>query len=142
MDEKQKGSGMAIAACVIVTILAAGGVGAYFLTGEELSTPTLLSPSDDSETTDNTPTFEWEIVGHMMEMGEFTVPDLMRRVRVSRITVWRLVQKMIGQGLVQETEKVGLTANGRGGRGKPSRVYRYTNIKGSPKGETGPVSKP
>ncbi|MBA7502644.1 hypothetical protein ES706_01237 [subsurface metagenome] len=66
-----------------------------------------------------------EIVGHMMEMREFTVPDLMRRVRVSRFTVWRLVQKMIRQGLVQETEKMGLTANGRGGRGKPSRVYRY-----------------
>jgi len=83
-----------------------------------------------------------EIVGRMMEMEEFTIPDLMRRVRVSRITVWRLVQKMIGQGLVQETEKVGLTANGRGGRGKPSRVYRYTNVKGPPKGETGPISKP
>ena len=62
MDEKQKGSGMAITACVIVAILAVGGLGAYFLTGEELSTPTLLSPSDGSETTDNTPTFEWENV--------------------------------------------------------------------------------
>jgi len=66
-----------------------------------------------------------EIVGHMMEMREFTVPDLMRRARVSRFTVWRLVQKMIRQGLVQETEKMGLTASGRGGRGKPSRVYRF-----------------
>lgn len=83
-----------------------------------------------------------EIVGRMMEMREFTVPDLMRRVRVSRVTVWRLVQKMIRQGLVQETEKLGLTANGRGGRGKPSRVYRYTGVKGPPKGETGPISKP
>lgn len=62
MDEKQKGSGMAITACVIVAILAVGGLGAYFLTGEELSTPTLLSPSDGSETTDNTPTFEWKNV--------------------------------------------------------------------------------
>lgn len=66
-----------------------------------------------------------EIVGHMMEMREFTVPDLMRRARMSRFTVWRLVQKMIRQGLVQETDKMGLTASGRGGRGKPSRVYRY-----------------
>jgi len=66
-----------------------------------------------------------EIVGHMMEMREFTVPDLMRRGRVSRFTIWRLVQKMIRQGIVQETEKMGLTASGRGGRGKPSRVYRY-----------------
>jgi len=62
MDDEQKGSGMAIVACVIVAILAAGGLGAYCLTGEELSTPTLLSPSDDSETTDNTPTFEWKNV--------------------------------------------------------------------------------
>lgn len=62
MDEKQKGSGMAITACVIVAILAVGGLGAYFLTGEELSTPTLLSPSDGSETADKTPTFEWKNV--------------------------------------------------------------------------------
>lgn len=62
MDEKQKGSGIAITACVIVAILAVGGLGAYFLTGEELGTPTLLSPSDGSETTDNTPTFEWKDV--------------------------------------------------------------------------------
>ena len=59
MDEKQKGSGMAIAACIIAATFAVGGLGAYFLTGEELSTPTLASPSDNSETTDNTPTFEW-----------------------------------------------------------------------------------
>ncbi|MBA7597619.1 hypothetical protein ES703_04624 [subsurface metagenome] len=50
MDEKQKGSGIAITACVIVAILAVGGVGAYFLTGDELDTPTLASPSDGSQT--------------------------------------------------------------------------------------------
>lgn len=66
-----------------------------------------------------------EIVGHIMEMKEFTIPSLMRRSRSSRSMVWRIVQKMIRQGLVQQTEQVELTASGLGGRGKPSRVYRY-----------------
>jgi hypothetical protein len=70
-----------------------------------------------------------EIVGHIMEMKEFTIPALMRRSRVSRSMVWRIVQKMIKQGLVQQTEQVGLTARGLGGRGKPSRVYKYVGTR-------------
>ena len=60
--EKQKGSGIAIIACIIAATLACGGLGVYFLTGEEFSAPTLISPSDGSGATDNTPTFEWEKV--------------------------------------------------------------------------------
>jgi len=65
MDEKQKGSGIVIMACItIAATLAGGGLGVYLLTGEELRAPTLLSPSDNSETTDNTPTFVWENAPH------------------------------------------------------------------------------
>lgn len=70
-----------------------------------------------------------EIVGHVMDMREFTIPELMRRSRVSRSMVWRIVQKMIKQGLVQQTEEVRATARGLGGRGKPSRVYRYVGAR-------------
>ena len=66
-----------------------------------------------------------EVIGYMMEMKEFTIPDLIRRSRISRFTAWRIVQKMVKQGLLQQTERVGLTASGRGGRGKPSHVYKY-----------------
>lgn len=66
-----------------------------------------------------------EIIAHIMEMKEFTIPDLMQRSRVSRSMVWRIVQKLIKNSLVQQTEQVRSTASGLGGRGKPSRVYRY-----------------
>jgi hypothetical protein len=66
-----------------------------------------------------------EIVGHIMELKEFTIPELMKLTKVSKITVWRTVQKLVEQGLVQLTERTKLAANGLGGRGKPSRVYRY-----------------
>lgn len=72
-----------------------------------------------------------EIVGHIMEMKEFTIPELMRRTRASKITVWRTVQKLVGQGLVQQTEQTKLAANGLGGRGKPSHVYKYVGLRES-----------
>ncbi|MDI6820466.1 MAG: helix-turn-helix domain-containing protein [Candidatus Hodarchaeaceae archaeon] len=72
-----------------------------------------------------------EIVGHIMEMKEFTIPELMRRTRASKITVWRTVQKLVGQGLVQPTEQTKLAANGLGGRGKPSHVYKYVGLRES-----------
>jgi len=66
-----------------------------------------------------------EIVGQIMDLKEFTIPQLMKETRASKITVWRTVQKLVGQGLVQQTEQTKLAANGMGGRGKPSRVYKY-----------------
>ncbi len=72
-----------------------------------------------------------EIVGYIMELGEFTLPELMRRTRASKITVWRTVQKLVEKGLVQLTEKTALTANGLGGRGKPSRIYKYVGKRGT-----------
>ena len=70
-----------------------------------------------------------EIVGYIMELGEFTIPDLIKTTKASKITVWRTVQKLVEKGLVQQTEKTKLAANGRGGRGKPSGVYRYVGGK-------------
>ena len=66
-----------------------------------------------------------EIVGHIMKLEEFTIPELMKLTNASKITIWRTVQKLVEQGLVQPTDQTKLAANGRGGRGKPSRVYRY-----------------
>ena len=66
-----------------------------------------------------------EIVGHIMELKEFTIPQLMKLTNTSKITVWRTVQKLVERGLVQTTERTRLAANGLGGRGKPSRVYKY-----------------
>jgi hypothetical protein len=64
-----------------------------------------------------------ELVGRMMEMEEFTVPELVKKARVSRSSVWRLVRKMVDEGLVEETEKEKLPDSGRG---KPRKVYRYS----------------
>jgi len=71
-----------------------------------------------------------EIVGQIMELKEFTIPQLMKLTNTSKITVWRTVQKLVKQELVQPTEQTRLAANGLGGRGKPSRVYEYV---GGPK---------
>jgi len=70
-----------------------------------------------------------EIVGHIMELKEFTIPELMKLTKTSKITVWRTVQKLVERGLVQLTEQTKLASNGLGGRGKPSRVYKYTGEK-------------
>jgi len=72
-----------------------------------------------------------EIVGQIIDLKEFTIPELVRRTRVSKITAWRTVQKLIEQGLVKPTEKTRLAANGLGGRGKPSRIYRYVGARAS-----------
>lgn len=70
-----------------------------------------------------------EIVGYIMELKEFTIPELMKMTKASKITVWRTVQKLAEKRLVQQTEKTKLAANGLGGRGKPSSVYRYVGAK-------------
>lgn len=72
-----------------------------------------------------------EIVGQIMDLKEFTIPELMRRTHVSKITAWRTVQKLIERGLVEPTERTKLAANGLGGRGKPSRVYKYIGERAS-----------
>lgn len=70
-----------------------------------------------------------EIVGHIMELKEFTIPELMKLTKTSKVTVWRTVQKLVERGLVQSTDRTKLAANGLGGRGKPSNVYKYTGEK-------------
>jgi len=66
-----------------------------------------------------------EIVGQIIDLKEFTIPELIRQTGASKITVWRTVQKLIEQGLVKQIEQTKPAANGLGGRGKPSRVYKY-----------------
>ncbi len=62
------------------------------------------------------------MVRHMMNMGEFTVPELVEKTEVSRTSVWRLVKRMVDSNLVEETEEEKLP---KSGRGKPSKIYRY-----------------
>lgn len=69
-----------------------------------------------------------EIVGHMMQMGEFTIPELMRATKASKITVWRTVRKLMEKGIVHRTEKTKLASGGLGERGKPSAVYIYVGV--------------
>jgi len=66
-----------------------------------------------------------EIVGEMIEMKEFTIPELMKRTHASKLKVWRTLQKLIQREIVKSTEKTKPAAGGLGGRGKPSRVYQY-----------------
>jgi uncharacterized membrane protein len=70
-----------------------------------------------------------EIVGYIMQKEEFTIPELMKLSKASKITVWRTVQKLAEQGLVEPTDQTRPAANGLGGRGKPSQVYRYVGKK-------------
>jgi len=72
-----------------------------------------------------------EIVGQIIDLREFTIPELVRQTGASKITVWRTVQKLIEQGLVKQIEQTKPAANGLGGRGKPSRVYRYVGTHSS-----------
>jgi hypothetical protein len=72
-----------------------------------------------------------EIVGQIIDLEEFTIPELVRQTGASKITVWRTVQKLMEQGLVKQIEQTKPAANGLGGRGKPSRVYRYVGARGS-----------
>jgi hypothetical protein len=66
-----------------------------------------------------------EIFGEIIEMKEFTIPELMGRTHTSKLRVWRIVQKLVQRGIVKSTEKTKPAAGGLGGRGKPSRVYQY-----------------
>jgi hypothetical protein len=66
-----------------------------------------------------------EIVGQIIDLEKFTIPELVGQTGASKITVWRTVQKLMKQGLVEQIEQTKPAANGLGGRGKPSRVYKY-----------------
>lgn len=68
-----------------------------------------------------------KIFGEILKLEKFTIPQLMKQTHSSKITVWRAVQKFIEEGLVQPTEQLIPSSNGLGGRGKPSRVYRYVS---------------
>jgi predicted transcriptional regulator len=72
-----------------------------------------------------------EIVGQIIDLQEFTIPELVRQTGTSKITVWRTVQKLMEQGLVKQIEQTKPAANGLGGRGKPSRVYKYVGVPSS-----------
>lgn len=63
-----------------------------------------------------------EILANIMKMGEFTVPQIKKRVGTSKATAYRTVNELVDIGLVKETEKE-KTPNSV--RGKPSKVYRY-----------------
>jgi hypothetical protein len=79
-----------------------------------------------------------EIVGYIMQKGEFTIPEIIKLTNASKITVWRTVQKLVEQGLVKPTEDTKPASNGLGGRGKPSQIYKYVGEKGKPKPQTSP----
>jgi uncharacterized membrane protein len=83
-----------------------------------------------------------EIVGYIMQKGEFTIPELMKLTNASKITIWRTVQKLEEQGLVKRTEQTKPAANGLGGRGKPSQIYKYVGEKNKPPTSSGTSSEP
>ncbi len=68
---------------------------------------------------------EAEITREIREVKEFTIPDIMLRSGASKTEVWRTVQKLMKNNLVQQTDQTRPAAGGLGGRGKPSTVYRY-----------------
>ncbi len=70
-----------------------------------------------------------EILGYIMNKGEFTIPEIMKLTKASKLTVWRTVQKLEEQEIVRRAQKTNPAASGLGGRGKPSNVYKYIGIK-------------
>jgi hypothetical protein len=70
-----------------------------------------------------------QILGYAMRHGEFTIPELERLTRAPKLVVWRSVQKLLQSGLIESTDQTRPAARGLGGRGKPSRVYRYVGPK-------------
>ncbi len=66
-----------------------------------------------------------EIFSQIMRMEEFTIPELMRKTETSKVTTWRTVKKLVEEGLVEETDEKKPPSRGLGGRGKPSKVYKF-----------------
>lgn len=63
-----------------------------------------------------------EILAVIMELEEFTIPQLMKRVGASRSTAYRTVKEFIALELVEKTDRE--ETPGSSG-GKPGRIYRY-----------------
>lgn len=105
-------------AVIISTILGAG-----LLTKQELrgnATSKLLEEGLEGLTVRDV-----EIFSQIMKMGEFTIPELMRKTETSKVTTWRTVKKLVEEELVEETDEKKPPSRGLGGRGKPSKVYRF-----------------
>ena len=62
------------------------------------------------------------IVRKLMDMKEFTIPDLVEGSPVSRSSVWRLVKRLNEKGLVEEKENSEISD---GTRGKPRKVFKF-----------------
>ncbi len=105
-------------AVVISTILGAG-----LLTKQELrgnATSKLLDEGLESLTVRDV-----EIFSQIIRMEEFTIPELMRKTETSKVTTWRTVKKLVEADLVEETDEKKPPSRGLGGRGKPSKIYRF-----------------
>jgi uncharacterized membrane protein len=83
-----------------------------------------------------------EIVGYIMQQGEFTIPELTKMSKASKVTVWRTVQRLVNQGIVKTTDQTKPASSGLGGRGKPSQVYKYVSKPKTPAPKFNPLKKP
>lgn len=68
---------------------------------------------------------EVDVFNVIRSRKEFTISDLMRETRVSKTLARRTIQKLVRKGLVRPTNHFKPAAGGLGGRGKPSKVYKY-----------------
>ncbi len=64
-----------------------------------------------------------ELLAAIIKMKRFTIPELMSRVGTSKSTTYRTVRELAELGLIEETEEEKTPDSVRG---KPSKVYRYT----------------
>ncbi|KXB06941.1 hypothetical protein AKJ51_02465 [candidate division MSBL1 archaeon SCGC-AAA382A20] len=62
-----------------------------------------------------------EILATIMKMGEFTIPEVMRKVGTSKTTTYRTINDFVDLDLVEKTEENDMN----NGRGKPSQVYEF-----------------
>lgn len=105
-------------AVIISTIIGAGLLTKQELRGDAASK--LLE-----EGLENLTVRDLEIFSQILRMGEFTIPELMQKTGTSKVTTWRTVKKLVEEGLVEETDEKKPPSKGLGGRGKPSKVYRF-----------------
>jgi uncharacterized membrane protein len=108
----------ALAAALAVGLIAAVWIGLQRARGDAVSV--LVNHG-----LNNMRIVEIEIVRVMRGAREFTIPELMRRTGASKTLAWCTVQKLMKKGLVRPTDLTRPASGGLGGRGKPSRVYRY-----------------
>ncbi|KXA90193.1 hypothetical protein AKJ61_01235 [candidate division MSBL1 archaeon SCGC-AAA259B11] len=67
-----------------------------------------------------------EILATIMKLGEFTIPQVMRKVGTSKTTTYRTVNDFVNLDLVEKTEENDMN----NGRGKPSQVYEFKGGRG------------